>query len=382
VAFASGFASLRRFNALFRRHYGMAPSRLRLARNSVQPFDRIRLTLSYRPPFAWSEILRFLAARATVGVEAVSGQQYRRTVAIGKSRGWLGVQPAPIGQALIVELPTSLSRELPSVLAAVRQIFDLSARSDVIDAHLSRAPDLRGLIRKAPGLRVPGAFDGFDLAVRAILGQQVSVAAASTLSGRLAARFGESIETPFPELNRITPSAGELATTDLHDLTALGMIKSRAECIRSLARAVAERTICLDPGADGEAATKRLLEIPGIGDWTANYIALRALRWPDAFPAGDLALLRQAGIRSPAALRAAADAWRPWRGYAAMYLWNSIAEPVSRSQCDGDNLLPSVSQSARPAAAHVGRQGTHGALSAGSQAGTNAARRLRRARTR
>jgi len=377
VAFASGFASLRRFNSLFRRHYGMAPARLRRGRRVAGHGDRLRLVLPYRPPLAWSEMLRFLGARATAGVEAVSGQQYRRTVAIGSSRGWLCVEPAQACDALVVELPTSVSRELPAILAALRHTFDLSARSDVIDAHLVRAPQLRALIRRSPGLRVPGAFDGFELAVRAILGQQISVAAASTLAGRLSARFGDPAATPFSDLDRISPSPDQLAAARLRDLTSLGIVKSRAECIRTLARRVAEHRIRLDPSADPDLTIRQLLEQRGIGQWTANYIALRALKWPDAFPAGDLGLMKAAGVDSPAALQSVAEAWRPWRGYAALYLWNSIAESFPRSEPDADPLLSSHPQPDRTVASDVRRRLAHGTLPARSQGRARANRRKR-----
>jgi AraC family transcriptional regulator of adaptative response / DNA-3-methyladenine glycosylase II len=380
VAFASGFASLRRFNALFRLHYGMPPTRLRRARRAIPSADRIRLTLSYRPPLAWNEMLQFLARRSTAGVECVSGGKYRRTLASGNSRGWLTIEPAHGRDALIVELPTLLSRELPVILAAVRQTFDLSARSDVIDAHLTRTPELGDLVRRTPGLRVPGAFDGFELAVRAILGQQVTVAAASTMAGRLASRFGESIETPFADLNRLSPSAERLAAVRVFELTDLGITESRAQCIRTLARAVADRQICFDRGADPDQAIRQLMQIPGIGDWTANYIALRALRWPDAFPSGDLALIKRVGASTAAELRSAAEVWRPWRGYAAMHFWNSSVEPVSRSQSHGDRLLPSVSQPDRIAAADVGRTIAHGAVSARSPENARTAGGGRRSR--
>jgi AraC family transcriptional regulator of adaptative response / DNA-3-methyladenine glycosylase II len=277
----------------------------------------------YRPPLAWPELLQFLARRATAGVEIVSGESYTRTVALGKQRGWLRVEPLAGRNALVVELSTALTGVLPQVLARLRHLFDLGARPDVIDLQLSHDARLAASIRRTPGLRLPGAFCGFELAVRAILGQQVSVAAATTLAGRLAAQFGEAIETPHPGLSRIAPGPQQLADVDLSELTRLGILKSRATTIRELARAVVRKEIDLKPGADAEQVMQRLVEIPGIGDWTANYIAMRALHWPDAFPAGDLGLLRGSGLKTEAALRKKADAWRPWRAYAAMRLWHS-----------------------------------------------------------
>jgi AraC family transcriptional regulator of adaptative response / DNA-3-methyladenine glycosylase II len=170
---------------------------------------------------------------------------------------------------------------------------------------------------------VPGAFDGFELAVRAILGQRVSVRAATTLASRLADRMGEPIDTPVPELFRLSPSPAQLMAAQESELTKLGISAPRAKCIRAVARAVNERTLDLEPGPDPEAVTGTLKQLPGIGEWTAQYIAMRALRWPDAFPAGDLGLLKAWGETSPRRLRDASEAWRPWRSYAAMYLWEN-----------------------------------------------------------
>ena len=180
---------------------------------------------------------------------------------------------------------------------------------------------MKSSVARVPGLRVPGAFDGFELAVRAILGQRISVAAATTLAGRVAATFGEPLETPFPSLSRAGPTPTRLACAQEADLTALGISAARARCIIALARAVASGVIDLQSGIDAESVIPALLELPGIGDWTAQYIAMRALRWPDAFPAGDLGLLKAMGATSPRRMLELAAAWRPWRAYAAMYLW-------------------------------------------------------------
>jgi AraC family transcriptional regulator of adaptative response / DNA-3-methyladenine glycosylase II len=324
VAFASGFESVRRFNALFRSHYRLTPSAMRRLRPSQQTADCLRLLLAYRPPYPWRRLLSFLELRATGGVECVAGGAYRRSVAIGEHRGWLAVAPLPDRNLLAVELATSLSPVLPAILSRLRNLFDLDARPDVIVAHLRSEPALARHAARRPGLRVPGAYDGFELAVRAILGQQVSVKAASTLAGRLAARFGEPLETPFACLNRLTPTAERLARARTGELAALGMTRPRAESIRALARAVARHEIDLAPGPDPAEIAAALVRLPGIGDWTAEYIAMRALRWPDAFPAGDLGLLRATGLKSARALGKLAEAWRPWRAYAAMYLWDSL----------------------------------------------------------
>jgi AraC family transcriptional regulator, regulatory protein of adaptative response / DNA-3-methyladenine glycosylase II len=323
VAFASGFESVRRFNALFRSHYGLTPTRIRRAAPAAQSRDCVRLTLAYRPPFAWQPLLRFLASRATAGVEAVADNTYLRTVHAAGRSGWLTVEPIPGRNALTVELAASLTPVLPLILGRLRDLFDLNARPDVIAAHLSADARLAPLVARRPGLRAPGAFDGFELAVRAVLGQRISVKAATTLAGRLAAAFGEPVETPFPALNRLTPSAECLAAADLSALCALGITSARATCLIGLARATVAKRITLEPGPDPEAAVGKLQECAGIGEWTAQYIALRALRWPDAFPAGDLGLLKAAGAATRA-LRTESAAWRPWRAYAAMHLWESL----------------------------------------------------------
>jgi len=330
VAFAAGFESVRRFNALFRKHYRLAPSALR--RKSIGPTiagDSIRLTLAYRPPLAWSALLRFLAARAIPGVECVADGAYHRTVAIGEQRGWLRVTHRPERRSLAVELSTALAPALPSILARLRSLFDLDARPDVIAGHLSHDETLARLIAERPGLRmlglrVPGAFDSFELGLRAILGQQVSVRGASTLAGRFAERFGEPIATPLPCLNRITPTAAALAAARTSTIAGLGLPTARAESIRALAGAVARGEIDLEPGLDPAATVSQLVELPGIGPWTAEYIAMRALRAPDAFPAGDLGLKKAMGLASAKGLERAAEGWRPWRAYAAMTLWESL----------------------------------------------------------
>jgi AraC family transcriptional regulator of adaptative response / DNA-3-methyladenine glycosylase II len=322
VAFASGFESVRRFNALFRSHYRMTPSRLRRSREAAPVGEPIRLRLAYRPPFAWSELLRFLEGRAVAGVECVSGDSYLRTVAIDGHRGWLKVMPAAGREELSVEFAAALAPVLAPLLARIRHLFDLNARPDVIAAHLRNDARLARSVRLRTGLRVPGAFSGFELAWRAVLGQRVSVRAATTVAGRLSAAFGEPIETPYPGLDHLTPSPERIADAPEEALAGLGMGRDRARCIRQLARAAATGRLGLELGADPEAAIERLKGFAGIGEWTAQYVAMRALAWPDAFPHGDLGLLRALGETSPARLRAAAEAWRPWRSYAVMHVWS------------------------------------------------------------
>jgi len=325
VALAAGFHSVRRFNSLFRSHYRLTPSALRRARSPEIARDCLRLVLAYRPPLAWEAMLRFLAARAIAGVECVSGGAYLRTVGVGEHRGWLKIALVADRNLLAVELSTTLAPALPPVLARLRNLFDLDARPDVVAGHLALDPLLRPSVKRQPGLRVPGAFDGFELGLRAIVGQQVSVRGASTLAGRIAERFGEAIETPLPCLNRLTPTAESIAAARSATLAGFGLPAARAESLRNLARVVARGELDLEPGVDPTAIVERLVELPGIGPWTAEYIAMRALRWPDAWPAGDLGLLKAARLKSAHALEQAAEPWRPWRAYGAMHLWERLS---------------------------------------------------------
>ena len=339
VAFASGFESVRRFNTLFQKHYRLTPSSLRRSSTTLSPTGCVRLALAYRPPMDWEAMLQFLAGRAIAGVECVADGAYRRTVGIGELRGWLSVSAVPNRNLLTVELASSLVPALPSILARLRNLFDLNARPDVIAEHLGLDASLAPLIAGHPGLRVPGAFDTFELAMRAVLGQQVSVRAASTIAGRIAQRFGEAIETPFTALNRVAPTPESLSMAHARSLAALGLPSARAQTIRELARLVADNRLDLEPGIDPRDAMAELKTVPGIGPWTAEYIAMRALRWPDAFPAGDLGLRKALQFGSSRALEQASQVWRPWRSYAAMHLWQSLSA--------GPQAPPSTSTSAK-----------------------------------
>ncbi|MGA2189517.1 MAG: AlkA N-terminal domain-containing protein [Steroidobacteraceae bacterium] len=320
IAFASGFGSVRRFNALFKSRYGLSP---RALRGRVDPLCGLRCQLDFRPPLAWDSLLGYLRLRAIPGVEFVDGTHYRRTVAIDQHQGWIAVSRAKSGTALDVEMSQSLSPVIGAVIARVKQLFDLGAAPDAVGALLSRDSVLRDSVRRLPGLRVPGAFDGFELGVRAILGQQVSVKAATTVAGRWAQAFGGEIATPYPELNRLTPTAPQLAGVGAERIASLGIVGARSRCIAALAQAVNERKVVLTCAADLDSQIEALRRLPGVGPWTAQYIAMRALHWPDAFPGTDLMLLRAAkmGHRQ---LQARAEAWRPWRAYATHYLWHSL----------------------------------------------------------
>jgi len=324
IAFAAGFKSVRRFNALFSNRYRLTPSHLRRASTKSTTKGAIQLSLSYRPPLHWEKLLQFLVARAIPGVEYVTNDSYYRTIVVGDHRGWLCVTPVVERNQLSVELDEESASVLPTILAKLRYLFDLDAQPDLVDSHLALDDRLVASIRLYPGLRIPGAFDSFELAMRTILGQQISVRGATTLSGRIAKRFGEAIETPYPFLTRITPNVQSIASASRTELTSLGLTSSRAETLIRLSRVIATGEIDLDLGINPLSVASKLIEIRGIGPWTAEYIAMRALRWPDAFPASDLGLLKATRSSSVKALERIAERWRPWRAYAAMHLWNSL----------------------------------------------------------
>jgi AraC family transcriptional regulator of adaptative response / DNA-3-methyladenine glycosylase II len=327
VAFSAGFGSLRRFNTLFRSRYGLTPSEIRGRQLVSTAADTIRLRLSYRPPFAWQELLGFLAPRMIEGVEAIADGMYMRTVSLGGKQGWVSVQQVPHENALIATVPSHLSPVLRSLLSRLRRLFDLDSDPAAISEQLGEDPLFIKLLESTPGLRIPGAWDGFELTVRAILGQQVTVRGASTLASRLTARFGSAVDTPHPALSFISPTAQAIAGAKVEAIAGIGLPRARAETIHTLARAVTDGALRLDGLADPFTEMETLQNLPGFGDWTVQYVAMRALAWPDAFPAGDLGLRKAFGRGTPIAervLREKSDAWRPWRAYAAMYLWKTL----------------------------------------------------------
>jgi AraC family transcriptional regulator of adaptative response / DNA-3-methyladenine glycosylase II len=328
VAFASGFSSLRRFNDAFSRRYGMPPTRLRRrvieGAAAIAGQETSTLQLSYRPPYDWPGVLGFLAARSLAGVEHVTDRSYARTVQLGKATGWIRLTHAKQQHALLLEFTHSLTPVLPALLSRTRALFDLDARPDVIAKRLRRDPLLAVAVRANPGLRVPGAFNGFELGLRAILGQQVTVKAATTIAGRFVNAFGAPVVTPVPELNRLTPVPTRIAAASVGDIARHGIVAARARSIIALAEAQGSGVLCLDGGAQHspDDTIKRLGELPGIGPWTAHYIAMRALRWPDAFPKEDIAVRKRLGGATAPEAESMSQSWRPWRSYAVMHVWN------------------------------------------------------------
>jgi len=334
VALASGFGSVRRFNETFQQLFGRPPAALRRGKAADQAAAEagsVTLRLAYRPPYDWDAMLAFLAARAIPGVEIVTGRRYARTIAVGDGRGVLTVEPDSGGRAgVTVRFPQL--RALPTIIARVRRVFDLAADPVAIGAHLAQDPALAPLVAARPGLRVPGAWDGFELAVRAVLGQQITVSAATGLAGRLVQAHGEALPEAAGAtagLTHVFPTPGRLARADL---AALGMPRARAAALSSLAAAAAADPLIFGPRGSLDEAVARLRALAGIGEWTAQYIAMRELREPDAFPAADVGLHRamagEDGRRpTPAELLARAESWRPWRAYAALHLWAAEAKP-------------------------------------------------------
>jgi AraC family transcriptional regulator, regulatory protein of adaptative response / DNA-3-methyladenine glycosylase II len=323
VALASGFGSVRRFNDVFQAQYGLNPLRLRKT-SSAADSSTMRFELSYRPPFSWRGVLDFLAHRRIEGVEHVGEDVYARTIEVEQAgrrlTGWISVAHAPLRHALVVTVSASLQFAIAQVLGRTRRIFDTGCRPDLVDAHLG------DLAAELPGMRVPGAFDGFEIAVRAIVGQQISVVNARGVLGRIAERFGSKVEdAPFGLITTF-PSAEALAKATLEGVITTGIIRIRAEAILAVAEEVASGRIRLEPLVPLEDTLSALRHIRGIGEWTVQYIAMRALGWPNAFPEGDAVLKKHLGYSTAAQLSEHANQWAPWRSYATVHLWRQHGE--------------------------------------------------------
>ena len=338
VALISGFGSVRRFNAAFVAHYKLNPTQLRRA-GAAPAGPGISVRLGYRPPYDIDAMLAFFGKRQLGAIEFVATSQDHSRAGMtfclesgGRAHaGWLVAEFDGAHHQVILRVSDSLRDVLPQVIRRARAAFDLDADPLAINSVLNPH------FPQGDGLRVPGTLDGYELAVRAVLGQQITVAAARTLGTRLVEKFGAPMETPFPELTRLFPVPAVLAGASGDALGQLGIVKQRQAAIVAIARAVADKRLQLHGGADVGATIAALKELPGIGDWTAQYIAMRALRWPDAFPAGDVALQKALGVLEPKnPLRAAREAeaastaWKPWRSYAVIRAWATLPEPAKK----------------------------------------------------
>jgi AraC family transcriptional regulator of adaptative response / DNA-3-methyladenine glycosylase II len=354
VAMAAGFGSIRRFNDTFLALYKRPPSQLRRRSVTASSAAPLVLRLAYRPPLDWNALLAFFTPRAIPGVEEVRDGIYRRIVRVDDHVAVVAVSHMPARNALQVEIACDHVTALPIIASRLRRIFDLDADTEAIAAHLSRDRTLAPIVRRQPGLRTPGGWDAFEVAVRAILGQQISVAAARGLAAKLVALSTRPPALGDATLTHAFPTAQQLAAADL---STLGMPAARRAALISLARAAVAQPNLFEAANTLEESIARLRSIPGIGEWTAQYIALRGLHHPDAFPASDIGILRNArqlfGTKlSPAHLLARSEQWRPWRGYAAQHLWSaSNVSLASRSKQTRTNAsspsppaLPPVSQ--------------------------------------
>ncbi len=337
IALSAGFRSVRRFNACFRDRLHLTPDRLRKRAPREHSIDNtgasLRMTLAYRPPYAWTEMCRWLRARATRGVEFVGpGESYARTCRWGGHSGWLVVRNDAPRSQLTVEISPSLAPALAVVETRLRSLLDLDAQPAVLVEAFAGDPCLGPLVDRHPGLRLPGSWEIFETAVRTVLGQQVSVAAATTLAGRLVQRFGERCSTPQAELTHLSLTPETLGNATVEALCAEGLTRRRAETLRVLAAFAQRGGLNFSPGEGYDAVCRTLQELPGIGPWTAQYITLRALRFPDAFPAGDLGLRRALGrgeIARESEVEKQSARWRPWRAYAAALLWQSQSDHLA-----------------------------------------------------
>ena len=324
VALASGFRSLRRFNVALKERYRMTPSELRKSgkKPTVGKSAYFSFRLAYSPPFDWERLLEFLSRRAIPGVEAIQDGTYFRTVRVTRQNrehtGFLEVRNDPDAKMISVRLSDDLIPICATILDRVRRLFDLHA--DPVAINTALGP----LAEKRPGLRVPGSFNGFEMAVRAVLGQQVSVEGASTLAGRFAARFGAPISVTIKSLSNLFPTPERIAMASRNEIGKLGIFGRRAQTLIDIARAVHNGELLLEPGNRIEGTLRKLRSINGVGEWTAQYIAMRALSWPDAFPHTDLGLLKALKEKNPRKILEMTEKWRPWRAYAALHLWSSL----------------------------------------------------------
>lgn len=341
VCFAAGFGSVRRFNAVFQDTYGRSPRQLRESRRGVRTASAqggVRLNLSYRPPFDWRAMLAYLDYRAIPGVEVIAGNSYARSFRLDDTVGDFRITFASDSNRVELLINTEHTRLLQQIVDRVRSLFDLRADSAAIETSLAADPLLRRVLERYPGTRVPGCWNGLEVALRAVLGQQVSVKAASTLAARVVHRVGQPYASQVEGLTHVFPGAGELATANLDGL---GIVGQRIGAIKAIAAAVARGELTIDKRSETNGFIEQICQIKGIGEWTAQYIAMRALNDPDACPHADLILRRAAaepGVTlTPGQMRERAEAWRPWRAYAVLLLWRDYAgrqAPILDKQAD------------------------------------------------
>ncbi len=343
IAHAAGFGSIRRFNAVFQALYKRPPGALRRtyrdAHSDVSTISDIVLPMSYAAPYNWPSMISFLKTRAIPGVEWVDRQnRYHRSIALDGYQGTVRVAFDENKRCLRATIRFPRVSSLAFIISRLRRVFDLTADPVAIDTHLANDPRLTSLIAARPGLRVPGAWDGFELGIRAILGQQISVGAATTLSGKLVSLYGEPLDASLKTegLSHVFPSTKRLASADLRSL---GMPGTRARALSALSEAVLKNPDMFSASQTPDVTRERLKALPGIGDWTSQYILMRALCEPDAFPAADIGLMRAMATTkgqrpTPAKLLERAEIWRPWRAYAALHLWasESNAPPVYNNE--------------------------------------------------
>lgn len=322
---ASGFRSIRRFNDAMKKTVGMSPNAFR-ERHQMKSVTKakapVHVRLGYRPPFDWDGLVSYLGFRAIPGVESVSDGSYFRTIDIDAARGVLKVSHDPKTKAVVADFIVDEPVGLIGAVRKVRDLVDTDCRPDALTETFKKDKRLGSLLKARPGVRVPGCWSVFELILRAIVGQQISVKGATTMLSRLAKTYGREISTLEPNLTSLFPTPAELVD---QDLTSIGLTRSRAQTIQDIAADFVEDPHFVHPAMPTAEAMTRLMAIKGIGDWTAQYVALRALRSPDAFPSADLGLMKAAQIDSPKELKAMSEAWRPWRGYAALLLWHSLS---------------------------------------------------------
>ena len=324
IAFAAGFASIRQFNDTIREVFAATPRELRKSRSEevASVPASLSLRLPYRRPFAGSSVLSFLGERAVPGLESWDGTTYRRSLPLPTGEGIVALS---LGEDHVrCDLALTDLRDLSVAVQRCRALLDLDADPGAIAEVLGADAALKNVVRRKPGLRVPGSVDGTEIAVRAILGQQVSVKGARTLAGRLVAAYGHKLAKPDGDITHAFPVAPDLADASLEQV---GMPEARRTSLRAVAAAIAQGTLVLDPGAERSMTRDSLLAIPGVGPWTASYLQMRALRDPDAFLSTDLGVVKGATrLGIDGRLKDVSERWRPWRAYAVQYLWESLSD--------------------------------------------------------